>query len=96
LLLPFALGLSACQTIADVLVVEFCVVGEGKRGAGRLDRTGSAPLLANTRGGRSTIIEGSGRFVGELPIGTIRFITRKRTARVRRSLRLFVAVEDLP
>ena len=40
-------------------------------GQGRSDRTSSAPLLANTRGGPSTIIEGSGRFVGEPPTGAI-------------------------
>jgi general secretion pathway protein D len=34
-------------------------------------RTGGAPLLANTRGGQSTVIEGSGRFVGEPPTGSI-------------------------
>jgi len=28
-------------------------------------------LLANTRGGQSTVIEGSGRFVGEPPTGAI-------------------------
>ena len=37
----------------------------------RPDRTSSAPLLANTRGGQSTVIEGSGRFVGEPPTGVI-------------------------
>jgi general secretion pathway protein D len=37
----------------------------------RPDRTSSAPLLANTRGGQSTVIEGSGRFVGEPPTGAI-------------------------
>ena len=31
----------------------------------------SAPLLANARGGPSTVIEGSGRFVGEPPTGAI-------------------------
>jgi general secretion pathway protein D len=40
-------------------------------GQGRSDRMSSAPLLANTRGGPSTIIEGSGRFVGEPPTGAI-------------------------
>jgi general secretion pathway protein D len=43
-------------------------VSEGQR---RPDRTGGAPLLGNTRGGDSTIIEGSGRFVGEPPTGSI-------------------------
>jgi general secretion pathway protein D len=33
-------------------------------------RMGGAPLLANTRGGNSTVIEGSGRFVGELATGS--------------------------
>ena len=37
----------------------------------RPDRTSSAPLLANTRGGQSTVIEGSGRFIGEPPTGAI-------------------------
>ena len=37
----------------------------------RYDRTSSALLLANTRGGQSTVIEGSGRFVGEPPTGAI-------------------------
>jgi hypothetical protein len=40
-------------------------------GQSRPDRTNGAPLLANTRGGESTIIEGSGRFVGESPTGAI-------------------------
>ena len=43
-------------------------VSDGPR---RPDRTSGAPLLANTRGGDSTIIEGSGRFVGEPPTGSI-------------------------
>ena len=34
-------------------------------------RTGGAPLLANARGGPSTVIEGSGRFVGEPPTASI-------------------------
>jgi hypothetical protein len=32
---------------------------------------GGAPLLANTRGGESTVIEGTGRFVGDPPTGAI-------------------------
>lgn len=32
---------------------------------------GGAPLLANTRGGQSTLIEGTGRFVGDTPTGAI-------------------------
>ncbi|WP_442894980.1 type II secretion system secretin GspD [Bradyrhizobium sp. AZCC 1578] len=34
-------------------------------------RMGGSPLLANTRGGNSTIIEGNGRFIGEPPTGAI-------------------------
>jgi general secretion pathway protein D len=37
----------------------------------RADRTSGAPLLANARGGPSTVIEGSGRFVGDPPTGAI-------------------------
>jgi general secretion pathway protein D len=33
------------------------------------NRMGGSPLLANTRGGNSTVIEGSGRFIGEPPTG---------------------------
>jgi hypothetical protein len=40
-------------------------------GQSRPDRMSSAPLLANTRGGPSTVIEGSGRFVGEPPTGAM-------------------------
>jgi general secretion pathway protein D len=43
----------------------------GGDGSGRANRLGGAPLLANTRGGQSTLIEGSGRFVGEPPTGAI-------------------------
>lgn len=32
---------------------------------------GGAPLLANTRGGQSTVIEGTGRFVADAPTGAI-------------------------
>ena len=74
LVLPFVLGLSACQTIDDAPAsaswssVPSTRVSEGPR---RPDRTNGAPLLANTRGGDSTVIEGSGRFVGEPPTGAI-------------------------
>lgn len=37
----------------------------------RPDRGSGMPLLANTRGGQSTIIEDTGRFVGEPPTGSI-------------------------
>jgi general secretion pathway protein D len=35
------------------------------------NRFGGSPLLADTRGGNSTVIEGSGRFVGEPPTGSL-------------------------
>jgi general secretion pathway protein D len=76
LLLPFALGLSACQTIDDAPTSSAwsyapAPVMRTSGGQSRPDRTGGAPLLANTRGGQSTVIEGSGRFVGEPPTGAI-------------------------
>ena len=43
----------------------------GNDASGRSARPDGAPLLANTRGGQSTMIEGSGRFVGEPPTGAI-------------------------
>jgi general secretion pathway protein D len=74
LLLPAALGLSACQTIDDAPASAAWTsqpLVRASEGQGRTDRMSSAPLLANTRGGPSTIIEGSGRFVGEPPTGAI-------------------------
>jgi general secretion pathway protein D len=46
-------------------------LARGSDTSGRSSRLGGAPLLANTRGGQSTLIEGSGRFVGEPPTGAI-------------------------
>jgi general secretion pathway protein D len=74
LLLLVALGLSACQTMDDAPVTDsWNAVPAPRAAAGptRLDRTNGAPLLANPRGGPSTVIEGSGRFVGEPPTGSI-------------------------
>jgi general secretion pathway protein D len=74
LLLPFVLGLSGCQTIDEAPTSSSWSSVPSVRTTewqGRPDRTSSAPLLANTRGGQSTVIEGSGRFVGEPPTGTI-------------------------
>jgi hypothetical protein len=71
-LLPFALGLSACQTIDEAPTSSSWSAAPLVRtseGQGRPDRSSSAPLLANNRGGQSTVIEGSGRFVGEPPTG---------------------------
>lgn len=79
-LIPVVLGLSACQTIDDAPVSNAWnavpaaspapIVRTGT-GQWRSDRMGGAPLLANTRGGQSTVIEGSGRFVGDAPTGAI-------------------------
>jgi general secretion pathway protein D len=74
LLLPFALGLSACQTIDEAPTSSSWNSAPSVRsseGQMRPDRTSSAPLLANTRGGQSTVIESSGRFIGEPPTGAI-------------------------
>jgi general secretion pathway protein D len=74
LVLPFALGLSACQTIDDAPVStawNFVPPMRASEGQSRPDRMSGAPLLANTRGGQSTVIEGSGRFVGEPTTGSI-------------------------
>jgi general secretion pathway protein D len=76
LLLPLALGLSACQTTMDDAPASatwssapLVRPSEPQR---RTDRAGGgAPLLANNRGGESTIIEGSGRFIGDPPTGAI-------------------------
>jgi general secretion pathway protein D len=72
----FALGLSACQTIDNGPATSewSSAPAPGMRTSGaqgRADQPGGALLLANTRGGQSTFIEGSGRFVGELPTGSI-------------------------
>jgi general secretion pathway protein D len=74
LALPLALGLSACQTFDDAPVTDSWNAVPSARVSGaqaRLDRSSGALLLANTRGGDSTVIEGSGRFVGEPPTGAI-------------------------
>jgi general secretion pathway protein D len=75
LLLPFVLGLSACQTIDDAPASDSWTAVPSAKASGfvpsRSDRTSGAPLLANARSGPSTIIEGSGRFVGEPPTGSI-------------------------
>jgi general secretion pathway protein D len=70
----FALGLSACQTIDEAPTSSSWSSTPSVRTSDaptRTDRTGGAPLLANTRGGQSTVIEGSGRFVGDPPTGSI-------------------------
>lgn len=75
LVLPFVLGLSACQTIDDAPTSDSWnaapLVRTSEVQRRPPDRTNGAPLLANTRGGQSTVIEGSGRFVGEPPTGSI-------------------------
>jgi general secretion pathway protein D len=76
LLLPFAFAVSACQTIDDAPASSAWSYGPApvtrtSAAQARYDRTGGAPLLANTRGGQSTVIEGTGRFVGDPPTGSI-------------------------
>ena len=74
LLLVFALSLSACQTIDSAPVSDtwgYASATKTSEAQARYDRSAGAPLLANTRGGQSTVIEGSGRFVGEPPTGSI-------------------------
>ena len=74
LVLPFVLGLSACQTLDDAPTSVLWSSVPSTRvsgGQNRPDRTSGAPLLGNTRGGESTVIEGSGRFVGEPSTGSI-------------------------
>ena len=74
LVLPFALGLSSCQTTDESPLLSAWNAMPSTSPSGpqsRPDRTSGAPLLANTRGGKSTVIEGSGRFVGEPPAGAI-------------------------
>jgi len=74
LFLPFAVGLSGCQTIDEAPTSSSWGATPSVKtseGQSRPDRTNSAPLLANTRGGQSTVIEGSGRFLGEPATGAI-------------------------
>ena len=79
LVIPVYLGLSACQTVADSQAPAAWSSAPGGpppvtrvgASAPRADGYGGAPLLANARGGPSTILEGSGRFVGEPPTGSI-------------------------
>jgi general secretion pathway protein D len=76
LLLPLALGVSACQTIdaaptSDAWNYVPSTVTRANEAQARYDHTSGASLLANTHGGQSTVIEGSGRFVGEPSTGPI-------------------------
>jgi len=68
-LLPFVLALSACQTFDDASPpLDSWNAAPPPRVSSsqpRTDRTSGTSLLGNTRGGESTFIEGSGRFVGE-------------------------------
>jgi general secretion pathway protein D len=74
--MPFALLLSACQTMDEAPVVNTWNSMPPSRlsdSVSRPERLNGAPLLANTRGGKSTIVEGTGRFVGDPPIESIRW-----------------------
>jgi general secretion pathway protein D len=77
----FALALSACQTIENppaepawgaVLAVPQTAAGQPYVHPVRAaSRFGSSPLLADTRNANSTVIEGTGRFVGDPPTGSL-------------------------
>ena len=74
-LLPLALALSACQTTDDTPSINTWNSAPSVRmldNQGRADRLGGSPLLANDRGGKTTIIEGTGRFVGDPGIEVIK------------------------
>jgi general secretion pathway protein D len=70
------LVLSACQTLDDRPIFNtwnsapLTPVAERQS---QSDLAKGAPLLANNRAGQTTIIEGSGRFVGEPPTGTVKW-----------------------
>jgi general secretion pathway protein D len=76
----FALSLSACQTMdsqpaASAWGSAAAPQPTAEQAYARPTRTasrfGGSPLLADTRGGNSTVIEGTGRFVGEPPTGSL-------------------------
>jgi general secretion pathway protein D len=77
--MSFGLVLSACQTTESQPVEPAWgsapVASAGgqayARSARAASRFGGSPLLADTRGGNSTVIEGAGRFVGEPPTGSL-------------------------
>ncbi|MBR1201851.1 type II secretion system secretin GspD [Bradyrhizobium sp. AUGA SZCCT0051] len=76
--LPLALWLSGCQTVEDRSAIAeraYASTPASAKGHSRAEPSSEEPggtlLLSNPRGGRSTIIEGSGRFVGEPPTGSI-------------------------
>ena len=75
-----ALSLSACQTTDSQPAAPAWGATAGPQPAVEqaytrpvraASRFGGSPLLADTRGGNSTVIEGTGRFVGEPPIGSL-------------------------
>jgi general secretion pathway protein D len=73
---PVTLMVSACQTVDDVPTGNAWISMPSARVSGvpvQPERLNGAPLLDNTRGGKSTIVEGTGRFVGEPPTGSIRW-----------------------
>jgi general secretion pathway protein D len=76
LLFPVALSLSACQTIdsapaSNTWSYAPALGTKTSEAQAHYDRSAGAPLLASTGGGQSTMIEGSGRFIGEPPTGAI-------------------------
>jgi general secretion pathway protein D len=72
--MAMGLALASCQTVDDASFVDALSVAP----AARADRTGSRvragqgmALFANERAGKATVIEGTGRFVGEPPTGSL-------------------------
>ena len=65
---------TACQTTDDVATTNNWTPAPSPRTSESRERTAAigAPLFANSRAGASTILEGSGRFVGEPPTGAVR------------------------
>lgn len=86
IVLPVALALSACQTVEEgvssfawssaqgpdaTLAAQAQAAIRQVAASGRSNRLSGSPLLADTRGSSSTVIVGSGRFVGDPATGSI-------------------------
>ena len=81
--LSATLILSACQTADDFATTNNWSPAPSPRTSESRERTaaiGGAPLFAPARAGASTIIEGSGRFVGEPPTGARALPARRARA----------------
>ncbi|MGJ4961324.1 type II secretion system secretin GspD [Bradyrhizobium sp. HKCCYLRH3061] len=80
--LPMVLALSACQTVEEGTssftwstesgsAAEAQAAMRSPAGNGRAGKISGSPLLDDNKGGPATMIEGTGRFVGEPPIGAV-------------------------